>query len=71
MAAAMDTARAAAGRRRAVPAPRRYHLVDRATGEEYEVDGAALERIAGVEAGYIDWAIAKDGVFENGRRQVR
>lgn len=71
MPAAMDMARAAAGRRRPVPAPRRYCLVDRATGEEYEVDGAALERITGVEASYIDWAVAEDGAFENGNWRVR
>lgn len=54
-----------------VPAPRRYRLVDRATGEEYEVDSATLERILGIEAGYVDWAIAEDGRFENGRWRVR
>ena len=66
MAAGITGAADAGGRPRAVPSPRRYRLVDRATGEEYEVDGAALERITGIEASYINWVIAEDGAFENG-----
>lgn len=67
MAAGMTWAADVGGRPRAVPSLRRYRLVDRATDEEYDADGADLERITGVEVSYIDWAIAEDGAFENGR----
>ena len=67
MAAGMTGTADAGGRPRAVPSPRRYRLVDRATGEEYDANCADLERITGVETSYIDWVIAGDGAFENGR----
>jgi len=54
-----------------LPAPRRYHLTDRHSGDEYEVDADVLERILGIEASYVDWAIAEDGAFENGGWRVR
>jgi len=40
-------------------------LVDRATGEEVEVDKATVERLTGVEISYIEWAIEQDDKFEN------
>jgi len=43
-----------------------YSLIDRATGEEIEVDTTTLERLTGVEVTYINWAIEMDGKFENG-----
>lgn len=67
MAAGMTGAADAGGRPGAVPSPRRYRLVNRATGEEYDADGADLERITGVEVSYIDWVITEDGAFENGK----
>ena len=33
-----------------------YSLVDRATGDVIEADKATVERIAGIEIAYIDWA---------------
>ncbi len=42
-----------------------YTLVDRATGDEIKADKATVERVTGVEAAYIDWAIEQDGRFEN------
>ena len=42
-----------------------YLLVDRATGEEIEVDATTVERIADIEITYINWSIAQDGKFEN------
>lgn len=42
-----------------------YSLVDRATGEEVEVDVTTVEQVTGIEITYIDWTIEQDGVFEN------
>ncbi|WP_449045666.1 hypothetical protein [Paracoccus versutus] len=70
-AAGMAGAGAGEGPRRPVPSSRRYHLTDWRGGAAHEVDAEALERIIGIEAGYVDWAIAQDGVFENGRWRVR
>ena len=43
-----------------------YLLVDQTTGEEIEVDATTVERIADIEIAYINWAIAQDGLFDNG-----
>ena len=43
-----------------------YSLVDRATGEEIDTDGYTVERLIGIEIAYINWAIAQDGLFDNG-----
>ena len=45
---------------------KRYLLTDKSTGEIALVDGDTVERLVGVEIGYIDWAIECDGKFENG-----
>ncbi len=42
-----------------------YSLIDRATGEEVEVDATTVERVTGVEITYINWVIEQDGKFEN------
>jgi hypothetical protein len=34
------------------------------------VDGRTVERLLGVELGYVDWRIGEDGVFESGERTV-
>lgn len=52
------------------PTARRYHLRDRAHGEDYEVDAATIVRVTGVEICSIDWAICADGQFENSRWRV-
>lgn len=57
--------------RRAVPRPRRYMLTDRLTGEDYAVNAPTIERLTGIEIAWIDWAIAEDGLFENGKWRVR
>ena len=44
----------------------KYTLVDKASGEEFEADGGTVERVAGVEIGYIGCCIEQDGKFENG-----
>ena len=43
-----------------------YWLTDRTTGEATLVDGNTVERLLGVELGYVEWCIGQDGVFENG-----
>ncbi len=43
-----------------------YSLVDRATGEEAEVDAETVEQLTRIEINYISWAIEQDGRFENG-----
>ncbi|WJS84229.1 hypothetical protein [Paracoccus sp. TOH] len=60
-----------AGGRTPAPPPRRYRLTERQSGAVLEVDAEALERILGIEAGYVDWGIAEDGAFENRRWRVR
>ena len=45
---------------------RKYTQVDKATGEEIEVNADTVERITGVEIGYIGCCIEQDGKFENG-----
>ncbi len=42
-----------------------YSLIDRATGEEVEADGCTVERLTGIEIGYINWVIEQDSKFEN------
>lgn len=72
MVARIDMAGTADAARHPHPgARRRYRLRDLLTGDEYDVGGAELARIIGVEIGYIDWVIAEDGAFENGRWRVR
>lgn len=53
-----------------VPPARLYRLTDKETGNDYEAGLAALERILGVEASYLEWAIACDGLFESGRWRI-
>ena len=50
---------------------RKYTLVDRATGEETDVDADTVERVISVEIGYIDWALKEGEKFENGSWEVR
>jgi hypothetical protein len=45
---------------------RKYTLVDKATGEETAADAGTVERVTGVEIGYIEWVLEQDGKFENG-----
>ena len=60
--------------RRAAPAvlsaPRRYRVTDARSGEEIDLPAARLEVILGIEIGYIDWCLACDGAFANGRWRV-
>ena len=44
---------------------RKYTLVDKVTGEEVKADADTLERVVGVEIGYINWLLEQDGKFEN------
>ena len=44
-----------------------YWLTDQSNGEEALVDGDTVERLLGVELGYVEWCIDVDGVFENGK----
>ena len=48
-----------------------YWLMDRTTGEVTLVDGDTIERLLGVELGYVEWCIEVDGMFENGGWRVR
>lgn len=48
----------------------RYRLSDPASGEAVELSPEELARVIGAELGYIDWVIACDGAFENGRWRV-
>ena len=68
---AMAGAGPSTGRPRPVPGPGCYIVTERLSGESCDCDAAAVARITGVEITYIDWAIAEDGCFENGRWQVR
>jgi hypothetical protein len=45
---------------------KRNLLADKSSGDVLVVDGDTVERLVGVEIGYIDWAIKCDGKFENG-----
>ena len=47
-----------------------YWLTDRTNGETNLVDGDTVERLLGVEIGYVEWCIRIDRVFENGRWRV-
>ena len=49
---------------------RTYWLTNRASGEAILVDGTTVERVLGVDLGYVDWCIGESGVFENGRWRV-
>ena len=49
---------------------RAYWLTDRETGGTTLVDEDTVERLIGVELGYVDWCIEQDGMFENGRWKV-
>jgi len=42
-----------------------YWLTDRTNGEATLVDSDTVERLLGVEPGYVEWCIGEDGVFEN------
>ena len=48
-----------------------YWLTDRTIGEVTLVDSDTVERLLGVELGYVDWCIKVDGMFENGRWRIR
>ena len=43
-----------------------YWLRDRSTCEVTLLDGDTVERVLGVELGYVEWCIRVDGAFENG-----
>lgn len=43
-----------------------YWLTDRSNGEATMVDADTIERLLGIEPGYLDWCIRIDGMFENG-----
>jgi len=47
-----------------------YWLIDRSIGEATLVDGDTVERVLGVELGYVEWCIRVDGAFENGKWRV-
>ena len=47
-----------------------YWLTDRSNGEATLVDSDTIERLLGVEVGYVGWCIRVDGVFENGKWKV-
>ena len=42
-----------------------YMLLDKITGEEFNMDAVSVQRIIGVEIEYIKWSIGQDGKFEN------
>lgn len=44
-----------------------YWLKDRTTGEATLVDADSVERLLGVELGYVERCIEIDGAFENGK----
>jgi len=48
----------------------RYRLIDLRSGEAFELEADDVLRVVGVELCIIDWAIAIDGAFENGRWRV-
>ncbi len=48
-----------------------YWLTDRTTGETTLVDADTVERLLGVELGYVDRCICVDGMFENEGWRVR
>lgn len=48
-----------------------YWLTDRTIGEATLVDADTVERLLGVELGYVEWCIEIDGVFENWKWRVR
>lgn len=63
----------ARGRRAApapLPSPRRYRVTDAQSSEGIDLPAARLEAILGIEIGYIDWCLACDGIFANGRWRV-
>jgi len=43
-----------------------YWLTDRQSGEVTLVDAETVERLLGVELGYVEWCVEVDGIFENG-----
>lgn len=47
-----------------------YWLTDRQSGEATLVDADTVERLLGVELGYVKWCILECGVFENGEWRV-
>ena len=44
---------------------KRYLLTDKSSGDVLVVDRDTVERLVGMEIGYIDWAIECDRRFEN------
>lgn len=47
-----------------------YWVKNRVTGDTALLDAEAVEKIIGVEFGYVEWCIDTDGLFENGRWRV-
>jgi hypothetical protein len=47
-----------------------YLLTDRNSGEATLVDMDTVERLLGIELGYVEWCIDIDGEFENGGWKV-
>ncbi len=47
-----------------------YLLTDRTNGELTLADGDTVERLLGVELGYVEWCIEENGAFENWRWKV-
>ena len=47
-----------------------YWLTDKSSCETTLVDAETVERLLGVELGYVEWCVKVDGVFENGEWRV-
>jgi len=47
-----------------------YWLADRTNGEATLADADTIERLLGVELGYVEWCIGIDRMFENGGWRV-
>ena len=45
---------------------RKYTLVDNASGEETSADADKIERVTGVEIGYIDWVLEQTRNLKTG-----
>jgi hypothetical protein len=55
---------------RLAPRVHRYRLIDLRNGEAVERGADDVLRVVGVEIRLVEWAIAIDGAFENGRWPV-
>lgn len=47
-----------------------YWLTDQTNGEATLVDADTVERLLGIELGYVEWCIEMDRMFENGKWRV-